>query len=321
MYIPSRMPYVRGWDSALVRVEPSGHVRVMVGISPHGQGNATTMAQLVADELGIDIDDIAVQHGDTDRDPYGAGTQASRSAVIGGGAVIKASRAVRAKMMRIAAYMLEAGVDALELRGHGRIGVQGAPERETTIAAVAEMAYRNTVHLPEDEEPGLEALARHDNGPFSVSNATHACVVEVDIDTGRVTIVRYLVVEDCGTPINPMIVDGQIHGGVVQGIGGVLHEHAIYDAEGQPLAGTLTEYRVPTAVDAPRVEVVHAGVPAPGTFHGIKPMAEGGVMGAAPAVMNAVADALAPLGVRVTELPLTPPRIRALIRGARNEDR
>lgn len=320
VYHMFNVAYVRGWDSAIVRVEPSGQVRVMVGISPHGQGHATTLAQIVADELGITPHDVLLQHGDTARDPYGFGTQAARSTVVGGGATLAATRQVRAKIFRIAGQLLEAAPEDLELRGNGRIGVKGVPNRETTIRDVAHAAHFNTLHLPEGDTPGLEATGRYE-APLATSNATHACMLEVDIETGKVTLLKYLVVEDCGTVINPLVVEGQLLGGITQGLGGVLYEEAAYDAHGQFLAGSFMDYTIPKATEVPRVLIEHLHNPAPNTPCGAKPMAEGGVMGAAPAVMNAVADALAPFGVRTTSMPLTPSRIRDLLRQAQSEGR
>jgi aerobic carbon-monoxide dehydrogenase large subunit len=305
---------ISGWDSATVRVEPTGQVTVMVGLLNHGQGLDTTLAQVVAQELGVDIADITILSGDTARDPYGAGTQASRSAVVGSGATSHASRALREKIFRIAAHLLEAATGDLELRGAGRIGVKGVHDRELTLKDIAHTAHFHLAGLPEGETPGLETTSRYDPPFASFSNATHACIVEVDIETGQVTFNKYVVVEDCGTMLNPMVVDGQILGATVQGIGGALYEHLAYDQDGRPLATTFADYVLPTAPEAPTVHIEHIVTPSPLTPYGVKPMGEGGTLGSVPAVMNAIADALAPLGVRVTEQPFTPARIRDLLR-------
>lgn len=307
---------ISGWDSAAVRVEPSGQVTVMVGLLNHGQGLDTTLAQVVAEELGVDIADVTILYGDTARDPYGSGTQASRSAVVGSGAASQASRAIREKVFRIAAHLLEAAPVDLELRGAGRVGVKGVPERELTLKDIAHTAHFHLAGLPEGETPGLETTGRYDPPFASFSNATHACIVEVDIETGRVKINRYVVVEDCGTMLNPLVVDGQVLGATAQGLGGALYERLAYDDEGRLLAATFADYVLPTAPEVPSMSIEHITTPSPLTPYGVKPMGEGGILGAVPAVMNAIADALAPFGVRVTEQPFTPARIRELLRQA-----
>lgn len=307
---------VSGWDSAAVRVEPTGHVTVMVGLLNHGQGLDTTLAQVVAEELGVDIADVTILYGDTARDPYGAGTQASRSAVVGSGAAGQASRTIREKVFRIAAHLLEAAPEDLELRGAGRVGVKGVPDRELTLKEIAHTAHFHLGGLPEGETPGLETMGRYDPPFASFSNATHACIVEVDVETGQVKFNRYVVVEDCGTMLNPLVVDGQILGATMQGIAGVLYEELAYAEDGQLLAKTFADYLLPTAAEAPTMQIEHIVTPSPLTPYGVKPMGEGGILGAVPAVMNAIADALAPFGVRVTEQPFTPSRIRDLLRQA-----
>ncbi len=304
------------WTSTTVRVEATGEVTVMVGISSHGQGHETTMAQLVADELGVRLTDVVVKHGDTARDPYGAGTIASQSMVIGGGATQRASQQVRDKMFRIAGHLFEAAPEDLELRGDGRIRVKGVPDAETTLAEVARVAYFDPAKLPGGETPGLEATSSYDAPHASYYSGTHACIVEVDMETGHVTIERYVAVSDCGTVINPMIVEGQISGGVAQGVGGVLYEHAAYAADGRFVTHTLQDYMVPMAVDIPQIEIEHLEIPAPTLPYGAKPVGEGGAIGAAPAIVNAIADALSPFGIQTTHQPFTPSRIRDLLRQA-----
>jgi carbon-monoxide dehydrogenase large subunit len=288
----------------------------------HGQGHATTLAQLAADELGIDVADIAVVQGDTDLVPYGFGTFASRSAAMSGGATIMASRAVADKMRRIAAHWLEASADDIVLSG-GRAFVAGAPERSTDIRDIAHASILQCNRLPPGEEPGLESTQRYTagQGTGGFSNACHIVVVEVDPETGRVEIVRYVVAEDCGAMINPMIVEGQVHGGVAQGIGSTMYEHLAYDEQGQLLTSTFLDYLVPGAMEMPNIEIDHLESPSPVLMGGIKGMGEGGAVAPAGAIANAVVDALAPFGVTVTDLPLDPRRVRELIAGAAQKGR
>ena len=211
-------------------MDPSGAVTVLTGLGSHGQGTETTLAQIVADRLGVSLDSVTVLQGDTALIPYGAGTAGSRSAVAGGGAALLAGDRLRAKILEIAGHELEVAPDDLEVTD-GRISVKGAPNRETSVAAVAMTAYFNPGALPPGAEPGLEMTARH-AVPLTFANAAHACLVEIDPTTGETEVLRYFVVEDCGVIINPMIVDGQITGGVAQGIGGALFEHFVYDEDG-----------------------------------------------------------------------------------------
>lgn len=301
------------YDSATIRMDPAGGVTLSVGTFSHGQGHATTYAQMVADELGVALHDVKLVQGDTDATPYGWGTWGSRSVVAGGGAVMGAARKVRAKMLRVAAHLLEASPEDLELVD-GRIGVVGVPGRSVGVTEVARAAVFSAWKLPEGEEPGLEATHYYDPPPVTFTNATHVAVVEVDLETGRLSIPRYVVVEDCGRMINPMIVEAQVVGGVAQGIGTALYEHLIYDEDGQLLTTSLMDYLVPSALDVPPCEVGHIETPSPLTVGGVKGMGEGGAIGAPGAIANAVADALAPFGARVTELPLTPERIWLLTR-------
>ena len=300
-----------GVEAATVRVLPNGTVNVTLGTGNHGQGLETTMAQVVADELGMDVDDIIVKDGDTDSSPYGSGTIGSRSAVIAANAAVNASGEVREKMILIAAELLEAGSADLVI-GDGRVMVQGVPDRGISVRDVARAAHNTPDALPEGTAPGLEATARYQAPPVTFSNSCHACIVEVDPVTGIVEIQKYVVSEDCGNMINPMVVEGQIAGGVAQGIGGALFENMLYDAEGNPLATTFLDYLLPTAADVPDIEYGHIVTesPVPGGYKG---MAEGGAIGAPAAVANAVADALRPLGAKVRNLPLGPSEILDLI--------
>jgi len=294
-----------------VRVEPSGKVKVFVGVSPHGQGHETTFAQIAADELGIPLEDITVHHGDTYADPFGTGTFASRSAVIGGGAVIKATRDVRDRVLRIAAHMLEANAEDLEIRNRV-ISVRGAPSKNVPFATVAFTAYFDPTALPQDMEAGLEVTRRYEPPPITFSNGAHLAQVDVDVETGQVKVLGYWACEDCGVMINPMVVEGQIQGGVAQGLGGLLLEHMYYNEDGQPLTGSFMNYLLPTALDVPDVRFEHLETPS-SSLGGFKGMGEGGVLGAIPALSNAIADALSPFGVKIRQQPLTPDRVLRLI--------
>ena len=305
-----------GWfssDAATVRVGLHGRVDVITTSASHGQSLETTMAQVAADELGVDIADVRVIQGDTAITPFGPGTGGSRSAVIVAGATREAAQEVRAKLLNIAAHQLEAAVDDLVI-ADGRIHVTGTPARGTTVAEVARIAYVANEALPADQGPGLEAHSRFaPKDRFTWSNACHMCTCEVDPATGAVTILRYVVSEDCGVMINPSVVEGQIAGGVVQGIGGALYEHLKYDDEGNPLATTFVDYLVPTAAEVPLIEYGHVETPSPSNPGGHKGMGEGGAIASPPAVINAVADALAPLGVTIKRQPLSPGEIVALL--------
>ena len=305
-------------DSAIVRMDPGGGVTLLVGTLSHGQGHQTTFAQLAADELGVRIEDIKLVQGDTQSTPYGWGTGASRSAVVGGGAVVQAARKVKEKILRIAGKMLEVSPADLELVS-GKVQVKGAPTRAVAIKDVARMATFSPGRLPAGEEPGLEATYYYDPPAFTFANATHITTVEVDIETGKVKILRYVVVEDCGRIINPVIVEGQITGGVAQGLGTVLYEHLIYDENGQMLTGSFMDYLLPTSTEVPNIEFGHIETLTPLTVGGVKGMGEGGAIAPPGAIANAVADALAPFDVKFTELPLTPNRVWDTIRKARQK--
>jgi len=301
-----------GYESATVRMDATGKVTVLVGTHSHGQSHETTLAQVAADELGVPLADVKVIEGDTTAVPYGWGTWGSRSAVTGGGAIILASRKLREKLLRVASRLSEVPADDLELAE----GVVRRKTDGTTLVPLKEIAYRIVsapAGLPAGEEPGLDATAHYEPPPSTHANATHLATVEVDIETGQVKILRYIVVEDCGTIINPLGVNGQIQGGVAQGIGTALYEQVVYDENGQFLTGTLMDYLAPTAVDVPQVEIGHIESPSPYTPGGIKGMGEGGAIAPPAAIANAVADALAPFSVRVNEVPLTPERVLKLI--------
>jgi carbon-monoxide dehydrogenase large subunit len=292
-----------GTENAVVRVDPTGMVTVALGTGAHGQGIETTMAQVVAEELGINIDDVVVVQGDSAATTFGRGTGGSGTAVIAGNSCRLACAEIRAKAIEIAAHLMEAAPGDLEIVD-GEIAVRGTPSRSVAFREVARIAHLETARLPEGMPVGLEANATFKAPPFTWSNACHACTVEVDREIGTVRILRYVVSEDCGVMINPMIVEGQIAGGVVQGIGGALYEHVVYDDDGNPLTTTFMDYLVPTAAEVPVIEYGHVETPS-STPGGHKGMGEGGAIGSPPAVFNAVADALALVGARIDRTPIT----------------
>ena len=304
---------ISGYESANIKIDPSGHVTLFVGTHSHGQAHETVYAQIVADELGIDFDRITVRLGDTNDTPYGWGTWASRAAVIGGGALIGAAQKLVAKIKHIAGHMLECSPDDIELvNGHARI--RGVPTDGISIAELAKKSlYTGAGNLPPGTEPGLDVTHYFEPPRVTVPNAAHIAEVEVDIETGAVALRRYVVVEDCGRMINPMVVDGQITGGVTQGIGGALLEQLLYDERGQPLTTSFMDYLIPSAPDIPRIEIGHIETPSPLVPGGFKGCGEGGAIAPFGALANAVSDALQPFGARVAELPITPDRVRALV--------
>jgi carbon-monoxide dehydrogenase large subunit len=310
-----KMGITPGLDNAHVRMDPSGNVAVAVGTCGHGQGHQTTLAQIAADELGIEPGDVVVRQGDTEITPYGWGTFASRSLVVGGGATKKAAALLAERIKEVASHLLEAAPGDLEIED-GRVSVSGSPDRYVEVPAVARAAYLEAQRLPEGEAGSLEASAGFDP-PGTFSNATHGVVVEIDPETGDVRIDRYLVAEDCGVMVNPMIVEGQVRGGVAQGIAAALYEQLIYDDEGQLVTSTLMDYLVPTAMEIPPVEILHLETPCEYTETGAKGVGEGGTMGAPAAVASAVADALSHLDVEIDRLPITPDLLRAAIRDSR----
>jgi carbon-monoxide dehydrogenase large subunit len=309
------MPVATGTEAATIRVDPSGTVTAVFGVASHGQGLETTLAQIVAEEFGVPLEAVQVVQGDTGLSAYGTGTYASRSAVLAGGAAIMASRALREKTLAIAAHQLEAAPEDLVLRD-GHVSVRGMPGRSVTLREIAKAAYSGVRKLPKGMEPGLEVTRFYDPYYGTASNATHAIVVEVDRDTLAVNLLRYIVAEDCGRMINPLIVDGQVRGGVAQGIGAALLEEIVYDEAGQLLTGTLMDYLVPTASEIPAMDVHHLETPSPTALGGFRGMGEGGTIGAPAAIANAVSDALAPLGIEVNELPVTPDRLFRMLSSA-----
>jgi aerobic carbon-monoxide dehydrogenase large subunit len=298
-------------EAAVVRMDHSGKVTVLLGSSSTGMSVTTTMKQVVAEHLGCAPEDISIVQGDTAATGYGAGTMGSRSAVLYGNAVAAASIELRSKLLDIAADALEAAVEDLDI-DDGRVFVRGTATKGMKFAELGQLAYMGHDMLAPGMRPGLEAFHRYKAPPFTFSNACHICTCEVDVDTGRVTILRYVVSEDCGRMINPKVVEGQIFGGVVQGLGGVLYEHMIYDDDGNPLTSTFVDYLLPTACEVPTIEVGHIESPAANPL-GVKGMGEGGAIASPAAVVNAVADALTPFGVTVSGSPLGPKQILDMI--------
>ena len=305
------MEITPGWESVVLSIDPSGYVEVRTGTSPHGQGLHTALAQIIADEIGVAPQLIKLIHGDTDNTPYGWGTFASRSLVIAGGASLIAARKVRAKLIKIASHFLEAASDDIVLED-GAAKVAGT-DRSITVAQMAREAYTQTHKFKGDIEPGLIETGTYDpSGTFS--NACHVALVEVDVETGRTAIERYVVAEDAGRIINPMIAEGQVHGGIAQGIGNALLEEIVYDDTGNILTSTLADYMPPTAREIPPIELHHMETPSTQSVTKAKGLGEGGAIGAPAAVINAVNDALTPFGVEIDEMPATPQRIRAALR-------
>ena len=301
------------YESASVRVQPTGKVTVFVGSHSHGQGHDTTFSQLVADQLGIPMDDVEIVHGDTDLVPFGMGTYGSRSLAVGGVAITKSIEKIKEKGATIAAHLLEASADDLEYAG-GQWTVRGT-DKSIGFGDVALTAYVPH-NYPEGLEPGLEFSSFYDPANFTFPFGAHIAVVEVDTETGVVKLVRYAACDDVGNVVNPMIVDGQVHGGVTHGIGQALMEGAIYDDDGQLINGSYMDYALPRADELPRFETDRTVTPCPHNPLGVKGAGETGTIGATPAVVNAVIDALWPLGVRHLEMPLTPQRVWQAIQSA-----
>jgi aerobic carbon-monoxide dehydrogenase large subunit len=305
------MAITPGWETVILSVDPSGFVEARIGSSPHGQGLRTTLAQIIADEIGVAPEQIRIVHGDTDRAPYGWGTFASRSLVISGGATLIAAQKVRAKLIKIASHLLEAAPHDIVLED-GAAKVAGT-DRSVPIAAMAREAYTQTHRFNGEIEPGLTETGTYDP-PGTFSNACHVAMVEVDIETGKVAIEKYLVAEDAGRIINPMIAEGQVHGGIAQGIGNALLEEIVYDESGNILTANLADYMPPTAREIPPIELRHMETPSTQSITKAKGLGEGGTIGAPAAVINAINDALSPFGVAIDEMPATPQRIRAALR-------
>ncbi|MGZ8650165.1 MAG: molybdopterin cofactor-binding domain-containing protein, partial [Solirubrobacteraceae bacterium] len=303
------------WESAVVRVHPSGSATVFTGSSPHGQGLETAMAQIVGDKLGISYEQVEVMHGDTGTGPFGMGTYGSRSLSVGGESVARAADKVADKAKKIAAHLLEAAPEDMEMRG-GKFAVQGSPDRGMPLSDVALAAYVPQ-NIPEGVEPGLEETNFYDPENFVFPFGAHACVLDVDVDTGKVDVVRWVCVDDCGPAINPLLIDGQIHGGVAHAIGQALYEQIVYDEDGQLLTGTFVDYALPTAGEIPSFETDRTETPSPVNSLGVKGVGEAGTIAGSPAIVNAAVDALRPIGVTFLDMPLTPMRMWEAIEAAR----
>jgi carbon-monoxide dehydrogenase large subunit len=303
-----------GYESAVVRIDPSGRASVFTGIIEIGQGIRSSLAQVAADVLTLPLDRVRVVLGDTELCPYSAyGTADSRGSVTGGAAVLESSRLVRAQIAQIAAHLLEASADDIELVD-GACRVRGAPGRSVTVADVAREAYRGQ-NLPPGMDPGLEARFTYQPENWTFPYGVHVAAVEVSRETGTVALLGYWLAHDCGTVLNPLLVDGQLDGGVAQGVGGALLEQLVYNGDGQLLSGNFLDYALPIATTVPRLVIEHLHTPSPHTPGGMKGMAEAGTIGAPAAIANAVADALAGAGVKtpVDTYPLTAPRVFELL--------
>jgi aerobic carbon-monoxide dehydrogenase large subunit len=338
---PSQAMPAGGWESATVRIEPTGKVTVLTGASPHGQGQETSFAQIAADELGVDLNDVTVIHGDTGIVQYGIGTFGSRATAVGGTAVFVAIQKLKEKAHKIAAHMLQADTSRVSFEG-GRYSLEAAgaaaagsseplvpageapggasPEPQTngrstlTIQEIA-LAAHLAKELPPDTEPGLSATYFFEPKNFTFPFGTHIAVVEIDRETGDVKFLRYVAVDDCGKVINPMLVDGQLHGGIVQSIGQAMFEELVYDQQGQLITGTLMDYAVPRASQVPTFELDRTETPSPVNPLGVKGVGEAGTIGATPAIVGAIVDALAPFGVRHLDMPIKPEAIWRIING------
>ncbi|MET9875006.1 molybdopterin cofactor-binding domain-containing protein [Actinacidiphila glaucinigra] len=305
-----------GWEAASIRMLPTGKVEVLTGTSPHGQGHVTSWSQIAADVLGVPFEDVEVLHGDTRTVPQGMDTYGSRSLVVGGVAVHRAARKVVDKARKVAAHLLEASEDDLDFTD-GVFSVKGSPDARKTIQEVAFATF--TSHdLPDGLEPTINAEHVEDPEAFSYPHGTHLCAVEVDTETGRVRIRSYVCVDDVGKVVNPMIVEGQVHGGLAQGIAQALFEEAVYDEEGNLVSGTMADYLVPCAADLPDFLTDRTETPATTNPLGVKGVGEAGTIASTPAVVNAVVDALRPLGVTDVPMPCTPERIWRALRDARS---
>jgi carbon-monoxide dehydrogenase large subunit len=322
-YAPSQVAGSLGaqaglWESATVRVHPTGVVTVYTGSHSHGQGHETTFAQLVADDLEIPFEHVEIVHGDTGAIPFGMGTYGSRSAALGGSAIYASLQKIKEKGRKIAAHLLEAAEGDIVFEG-GKFSVRGSPDRAKAWGEVALMAYL-AHNLPQGMEPGFEATSFFDPPNFTFPFGAHIAVVQVDPETGNVKVLRYVAVDDVGRVINPMIVDGMVHGGVTQGVAQALWEWGAYDDNGQLLASTMMEYALPRADQLPMFELDRTVTPSPANPLGIKGAGETGAIASPPALANAVLDALSPLGITHIDMPLTPARIWQAVRAAKKDN-
>jgi carbon-monoxide dehydrogenase large subunit len=305
---PSPATPAGGWESATVKIEPSGKVTVMTGTSPHGQGEETTFAQIAADELGVPIDDVIVVHGDTAVVQYGIGTFGSRGTAVGGPAVYYAIQELKKKIKKFGEMLLESN----DITVTGGQCVDNRTGKSVSLAQIAGASYR-AMKLPPNTEPGMVATYFWEPPNFAFPFGAHIVVSEVDRETGHVEIKRYIAVDDCGNIINPLLVDGQVHGGVVQGLGQALYEQAVYDDDGQLITGELMDYAIPKASMIPWIESSHTTTPSPVNPLGVKGVGEAGTIGCSPAVVNSVVDALSHLGVRHIDMPMTPEKLWNLV--------
>ena len=312
---PSRTGAMNAYEYGSVRMEPSGRVTVVTGTSPHGQGTATTLAQIVADELGVTPDDITVVHGDTAVVPTGFGTGGSRGATVGGTAALLAAQGVKDKARKIAAHLLEAAEADIEFDA-GRFHVRGFPDKRLTLAEITRIAHRGA-QIPPGMDPGLEATRVWDPPDFTIPFGVYIAVVEVTADTGQVTVKRFIGVDDVGNVINPLLLEGQLHGGIAQGIAQALWEEIVYDDAGQLLSGSLMDYAAPKADLLPDFELDRTVTPTPVNPLGAKGVGEAGCVGAPQAIVNAVVDALAPFGVTHIDMPLRPEKLWTLMHAVR----
>lgn len=302
---------IKMFDSAEIRVHPTGKAIARFGTKSQGQGHETTYAQIIAEELGIPAENIQVEEGDTDTAPYGLGTYASRSTPTAGAAAAMAARKLRDKARKIAAYLLEVSEDDLEWEP-GKFSVKGAPEKSKTIQEIVFASYTNH---PQGMEAGFEATHYYDPPNLTFPSGAYICVVEVDPETGQIDVQRFVAIDDCGNIINPMIVQGQVHGGLTQGIAPAMYEELIYDDDGNILNGTLMDYLVPTAVESPSWETGHTVTPSPHHPIGAKGVGESPTVGAPPAIVNAIVDALSPFGIKHLDIPVTPFKVWKALKG------
>ncbi len=305
------MTTARGYECATIRAELTGKVTVFTGISPHGQGQETSFAQIVADNFGIPMEDVIIKHGDTENTPYGMGTYGSRGTAVGGGALMLAVDSIKEKAKKIAAFQLEANAEDIVFED-GKFSVSGTPSRSITFQEVCLKAYVDPKMAPVIE-PGLEATRYFEPGNFVFPFGTHLCATEIDADTGDVKILKYIAVDDCGNQINPMLVAGQVHGGLTQGIAQALFEEVVYDENGQLISGTLMDYTVPTASELPFYTLDHTTTPSPSNPLGVKGIGEAGTIASTPCVVNAVVDALRPFNIDDIQMPLRPEKLWKII--------
>jgi carbon-monoxide dehydrogenase large subunit len=305
------------WESAVVRVHPSGSATVWTGTSPHGQGLDTSFAQIVADRIGSSPDQVEVVHGDTERGPFGMGTYGSRSLAVGGESLARAAIKVQDKARRIAAHLLEAAPEDVEL-ADGKYQVRGSPDKGLALADISLAAYVPE-NLPDGMEAGLEETNFYDPENFVFPFGAHAAIVEVDAETGKVDLKRYVCVDDCGPAINPMLIDGQVHGGITHGVAQALYEQVVYDENGQLVTGSFVDYALPTAAEVPSFETDRTETPSPVNSMGVKGVGEAGTIASSPTIVNGVIDALRPLGVDFIDMPLTPLRVWQAIQEAGHE--